>query len=78
MAPRRQDDHLVLARFGDRLRDLRLARGVSQSDLAHRAGLHPTYVSGIERGLRNVGLVNLVHIARALEVAPSDLLRSID
>lgn len=57
--------------FGYRLRLLREAERLSQADLAHRSGLHPTYVSGIERGLRNVSLVNIHRLARALDVEPS-------
>ena len=54
--------------FGYRLRLQREAMGLSQSGLAHRAGLHPTYVSGVERGLRNISLVNINRIAVALGV----------
>ncbi len=61
-------------RFGERLRDLRRERGISQEELADRAGLDRTYVSGIERGKRNVGLVNIVRLARALSVSPISLL----
>lgn len=42
--------------------------------LAESAGLHPTYVSGIERGLRNVSLVNIHLLAAALDVAAGELL----
>ncbi len=48
-----QDDR---TRFGERVRKLRLERGLTQEALAARAGLHSTYVGGIERGERNVGL----------------------
>lgn len=54
--------------FGQRLRQLRAAAGLSQAELAFRAGLHPTYVSGVERGQRNVSLVNIHELARALDV----------
>lgn len=59
--------------FGRRVRELREARGLSQEQFADVAGLHRTYVSGIERGLRNVGLDNILAIARALDVAPAVL-----
>jgi len=55
----------VLVDFGRRVRALRDARGWSQEVLAERAGIHRTYVGGIERGLRNVALVNIHRIARA-------------
>ena len=46
---------------------------MTQAQLAYAAGLHPTYVSGIERGLRNVALVNIVALADALHVGPAEL-----
>ncbi len=54
--------------FGQRVRELRKARGFSQEELAERSGLHRTYVGGIERGERNPSLLNIGHIAQALEV----------
>ena len=59
--------------FGLRVRQLRLARHLSQEELADRSGLHPTYLSGIERGHRNVSLLNIHRLASALGVAPADL-----
>ena len=67
-----------LKRFGMRVRELRRAAGLSQEQLAERAGLHRTYIGGIERGERNVGVLNLVQIARALRVRPSELLAGIN
>jgi transcriptional regulator with XRE-family HTH domain len=46
---------------------------MSQAELAFAAGLHPTYVSGVERGKRNLSLVNIHALARALDVPPSAL-----
>jgi transcriptional regulator with XRE-family HTH domain len=54
---------------------LRLERDWSQEQLAERAGLHRNYVGGVERGERNVGLDNIVALAKALGVPPADLLR---
>jgi transcriptional regulator with XRE-family HTH domain len=48
---------------------LRKARGYSQEELAHRAGLHWTYVGGIERGERNPALVNIGRLSRALSIS---------
>jgi len=59
--------------FGRRVRVLRVARGMSQEDLAEAAGVHRTYVSSLERGLRNVGLDNVYALADALGVEPSEL-----
>ncbi len=65
----------IKARFGHRLRELRQARGISQEELAFRAGLHRTYVSSAERGQRNVSLVNLEKLSEALELEIADLFR---
>ncbi len=71
MTPQRTD---IRSEFGARLRSLRKHKGWSQETLAERAELHPTYVSGIERGARNVSLVNLARLAEALEVTLAELL----
>jgi len=63
-----------LKRLGIRVRVEREKLGISQEELADRAGLHRTYVGGIERGERNLGLLNLLKLARALQVDPSALL----
>lgn len=62
------------SRFGQRVRELRLAKGWTQEELAERTGLHPTYIGGVERGERNLGLDNLLKIARALDEHPTALL----
>ena len=51
--------------------------GLSQEALAERADLHWTYIGGIERGERNVSLINIVRIARALELTPARLLAGV-
>ena len=58
----------VFVRFGERLRAVRLKKGVSQEKLADLAGLHRTYVSSVERGERNISLLNIAKLAKALEV----------
>ena len=67
-----------LQRFGSRVRAERERLGVSQEDLADRAGMHRTYLGGVERGERNVGLLNVLRIARALGLAPSVLLKDFE
>lgn len=63
----------VRLRFGRCIRLRREELGFSQETLGLRAGLHPTYVSGIERGRRNVSFDNIIKLCTALSVLPSDL-----
>jgi transcriptional regulator with XRE-family HTH domain len=62
-----------LAALGARVRSLRAERGWSQEAFAHHCGLDRTYYGGIERGERNVAVINLLKIARALEIEPGIL-----
>lgn len=62
------DADAVQAAFGRRLRTLRTKQGLSQEELAVRAGLHRTYVGSVERGERNISLVNIHVLAGALTV----------
>ena len=64
----------VLLRFGAKLREIRLEEGVSQEKLAELAGLHRTYVSSVERGERNISLVNIERLAKALGVPLAELM----
>lgn len=65
--------HKILRKFGYRLKTLRKAKGWSQEELGKRAGLHRTYIGSIERSERNVSLINIEIIAKALKVKISDL-----
>ena len=62
--------------FGAAVRELRRQRGLSQEDLGFEADLDRTYISGIERGVRNPTLTSIWRLAKALEVAPSRLLKA--
>lgn len=62
------------AAFGAALRELRDEKGMSQETVALEAGLNRGYYSGVERGVRNVSLANIVKIAGALGVRPSEIL----
>jgi len=63
----------VLERFGKKVREQRLLLSLSQEDLANRAGVHRTYIGMIERAEKNITLVNIERIAKALQLSISDL-----
>lgn len=63
----------ILRLFGERLRELRMERNLSQERLAELAGLDRNYIGQIERAERNVALVNIVRISNALGVEPGEL-----
>lgn len=64
--------------FSAQLVELREKRGVSQQKLSELAGLNRNYVSDVERGRRNPCLSNIVKLAEALDVSPSELFRGFD
>lgn len=63
----------VKAVFGRRVRLLRKREGLSQEQLALRCGLDRTYIGGVERGERNISLVNIAKVARAIGLSLRDL-----
>ena len=65
----------ILVRFGERVRQERKVKGLSQEELAEKAGVHRTYIGMIERGEKNITLTNIRKIASALGVSISDLLK---
>ena len=67
----------IRVRFGKALRIKRHEIGVSQEEFADICGLDRTYVGGIERGERNVSLLNLAKIAKALRVSLSELFKGV-
>ena len=68
----------VLDKLGLNLRKQREARELTQEKLAERANLDPTYISGIERGLRNPGIKNVAKLARALGFTTAELCKGVD
>jgi transcriptional regulator with XRE-family HTH domain len=68
----------VLAALGLNVRRQREAKQFTQEKLAERAGLDPTYISDIERGLRNPGIKNVARLAKALGLTTSELCKGVD
>jgi len=66
-----------LLQFGQRVQRFRKQRGISQEDLADLADLHRNYISQIECGRRNLSLLNILKIARALKLPASKLIENI-
>ena len=67
----------ILCSFGQCLAKHRRAKGLSQEALAEKADLDRTYLSDIERGVRNPGIKNVILIAKALGITPSDLMKGV-
>jgi transcriptional regulator with XRE-family HTH domain len=68
----------ILRAFGQSVRKQRDAKELTQEKLAERANLDPTYISGIERGVRNPGIKNVVRIAKALGLTTAELCKGVD
>ena len=66
----------ALLAFGKAVRKRREELGLSQEKLAELADLHRTYIADVERWSRNIGLLNVLGIAGALDITPSELLNS--
>ena len=62
----------VLIRFGNKVRDERIKLGISQEELAARAGVHRTYIGMIERAEKNITLENIEKVCKALGLSLSD------
>lgn len=76
MRPMKNRDR-TLAAFGRNIARIRTQKGLSQDALAEKADLDRTYVSGIERGVRNPGIKTVLRIARALGVSVGDLCKEV-
>ena len=68
------DDRRFLQEVGFRIQELRTARSLTQAELAESCGLHRTFIGSVERGERNVAILNLRLIAKTLRVPLADLL----
>ena len=73
MTDYKKQDTEILVAFGLRMRAYRQQKGISQEELAEKTDLHRTYIGSAERGERNVSLLNICRIAKALDVPVSRL-----
>ena len=64
----------ILVKFGKRVREERVKQGLSQEALAAKAGVHRTYIGMIERAEKNITLLNIEKIAKALKVGSGELI----
>ncbi len=69
--------HRALGALGLNLRQAREKEGLTQEKLAERANLDPTYISGIERGVRNPSVLSLIRVSEALGFTAADLLKGV-
>lgn len=65
----------ISSKFGKRVKEIRLKKGLSQGDLGKILKVHPTYISGIERGVRNMSLKNIEKLAKSLNVSIEELVK---
>ena len=75
--PQSEKPELLVA-FGQAVRRLRTARGLSQERLAEEVGIHRTYIGDVERGLRNLGLLNVDRVAHALGTDLAGLMSEVE
>ena len=68
----------ILIAFGEKVRELRKNLGISQEELSYKADLHRTYIGMIERAEKNITLVNIEKISKALKVKISEITKNID
>jgi len=71
-----KDEEDYLSQVGNRIRELRVEADLSQEKLAFACDLDRTYIGSVERGERNISVINLRKIAKALNIKSSDLLKS--
>lgn len=64
----------IIKSFGEAVQEIRIERGLSQEELASQIGMQRTYISDVERGIRNTSISNAKRIARALEIPLSKLI----
>jgi transcriptional regulator with XRE-family HTH domain len=75
--PYSESEQAILSKLGDNIRKYRKAKGWSQEELAFQADLDRTYIGSMERGERNVAVLNLVKIAKVLGVGVRELVEGV-
>ena len=73
IASRNADDPALIA-LGDAMRRCRRARGISQEELAHRSAIDRSYMSSIERGGQNPGILSVLRVAHAMDITLTELM----
>lgn len=68
---------ITLKKFGKNIRAIRERNNLSQEALADLTGLHRTYIGSMERGERNISVINIVKIAKALKCTPKDIFKGL-
>jgi transcriptional regulator with XRE-family HTH domain len=68
----------IIAPLGLNVRHQREAKELTQEELAEKAGLDPTHIRGIERGLRNLGIKNVARLARVIGLTTAGLCKGVD
>jgi transcriptional regulator with XRE-family HTH domain len=76
--PLPEDRHPILLAFGAAVRQHRKNKGLSQEAFADACGIDRSYMGGVERGERNIALINVEKIMVALELQPSEFFKSLD
>lgn len=72
------DETYIKLKFGANIKKIRTSKNLSQEKFAELVGLHRTYITEVERGLRNVSLINIVKIAKGLDISISELFNEIE
>ncbi|MFZ3030063.1 MAG: helix-turn-helix transcriptional regulator [Minisyncoccia bacterium] len=65
----------IIKKFGKRVKTLRLQKNMSQGDIAKKLGVHPTYISKIERGEQNMSIQGVGKLAKAIGVSVGELMK---
>lgn len=68
---------MITVRFGKRIKQLRLSKGISQEKFAIAIGMDRTYYASVENGKRNISIVNIEKIAKGLDISLEELFREV-